>query len=89
MKLTFADKALEDYIFWQDTDRKMVKKINGLIKDITRTPFSGLGKPEPLKHEWSSCWSRRIDEQHRMIYRVSDDQVYLELVSLRYHYGDH
>jgi len=87
MKLLFADNAWEDYTHWQDTDRKVVKKINVLLKDISRSPFAGLGKPEPLRHEWSGYWSRRIDDQHRLIYRVVGDHI--ELVSLRFHYGDH
>ena len=78
------DDAWNDYLYWQDTDRKMVKKINALIKDIERTPFEGLGKPEPLKHALSGFWSRRIDPEHRLIYRIRDDK--LEIAQCRYHY---
>jgi toxin YoeB len=78
------DDAWNDYLYWQDTDRKMVKKINALIKDIERTPFEGLGKPEPLKHTLAGFWSRRIDPEHRLIYRIRDDK--LEIAQCRYHY---
>lgn len=78
------DDAWDDYLYWQDRDRKMVKKINALIKDIERNPFTGLGKPEPLKHELAGFWSRRIDPEHRLIYRITDDK--LEIAQCRYHY---
>ena len=78
------DDAWNDYLYWQDTDRKTVKKINALIKDIERTPFVGLGKPEPLKHALAGFWSRRIDIEHRLIYRIRDDK--LEIAQCRYHY---
>lgn len=78
------DDAWDDYLYWQDTDRKMVKKINALIKDIERNPFAGLGKPEPLKHDLAGFWSRRIDPEHRLIYRITDDK--LEIAQCRYHY---
>jgi len=84
MKLLFSTRAWEDYLYWQETDRKTVKKINELIKDIARSPFQGLGKPEPLKHALSGFWSRRISQEHRIVYRVEGDVI--ELAQLRYHY---
>jgi toxin YoeB len=84
MKLLFSTQAWEDYIYWQETDRKTLKKINELIKDIAKSPFQGLGKPEPLKYAFSGFWSRRISQEHRIIYRVEGDVI--ELAQLRYHY---
>ncbi len=84
MKLIFSEQAWEDYLHWQKTDRKMAKRINGLIKEITRTPYSGTGKPEPLKHALSGYWSRRINDEHRIVYRVADGD--LCIAQLRYHY---
>ena len=84
MKLTWSAEAWDDYIYWQETDKKTVKKINELIKDATRTPFEGKGKPEPLKHNLAGFWSRRITSEHRMVYAVSDDA--LLIASCRYHY---
>jgi len=84
MKLLFAERAWEDYLYWQKYDRKMVERINRLIHEVTRTPYEGTGKPEPLKREMTGWWSRRITEEHRMVYRVSDDA--LEISQLRYHY---
>ncbi len=78
------EDAWNDYLYWQDTDQKMAKKINALIKDIERTPFEGLGKPEPLKHTLSGFWSRRIAPEHRLIYRIRDNR--LEIAQCRYHY---
>ena len=74
----------EDYLFWQQTDKKTLQCINKLIKNITREPFSGLGDPEPLKHHWSSYWSRRIDREHRLVYKVTDKAIII--VQCRYHY---
>ncbi len=85
MKLVFAEKAWEDYLYWQKTDKKIVKRINTLIKDITREPFEGIGKPEPLKHALSGYWSRRINDEHRIVYKVQDDA--LLIAQLRYHYS--
>ncbi len=85
MTLTFSDNAWEDYQYWLSTDKKQVKRINRLIKECQRDAFDGIGKPEALKHNLAGCWSRRIDSEHRMVYRVSDTG--LELISLRYHYG--
>ena len=84
MNLIFSDHAWNDYLHWQKTDKKMVKRINSLIKDIQRSPFDGVGKPEPLKHALSGYWSRRINDEHRIIYKVDPDSVYI--AQLRYHY---
>lgn len=84
MKLVFAEKAWEDYLYWQKTDKKILKRINMLIKDIAREPFEGIGKPEPLKHALSGYWSRRINDEHRIVYKVQDDS--LLIAQLRYHY---
>ncbi len=86
MKLIFADEAWEDYLFWQKQDKKMVERINKLIAEVKREPFSGVGKPEPLKHALSGYWSRRINDEHRMVYRIEGES--LLLAQLRYHYGD-
>ena len=80
----FTDNAWDDYLYWQATDKTMLKKINALIKDIERNPFSGLGKPEPLRHELSGYWSRRIDAGHRLVYKVSENHIVI--VQCRYHY---
>jgi len=85
MKLTFSSKAWEQYLYWQSTDKKLVKRINLLIKDIQRTPYEGLGKPEPLKHGLSGYWSRRINDEHRIVYKYQDDAILI--AQLRYHYG--
>ena len=84
MKLIFAEKAWEDYQYWQKTDKKILKRINALIKEIARDPFEGIGKPEPLKHALSGYWSRRINDEHRMVYKVQDKS--LLIAQLRYHY---
>jgi toxin YoeB len=84
VKLTFADEAWEDYLYWQKQDRRMVERINKLIKEVQREPFSGLGKPEPLKHALAGFWSRRITDEHRMVYRVDNDT--LQIAQLRLHY---
>lgn len=84
MKLIFAESAWEDYLYWQRTDKKILKRINTLIRDISREPFEGIGKPEPLKHALSGYWSRRINEEHRIVYKVQEDS--LLLAQLRYHY---
>ena len=83
-KLLFSNQAWEDYLHWQETDRVVLGRIHELIKDIQRSPYQGIGKPEPLKHALSGWWSRRIDREHRLVYRVKDDAV--ELAALRYHY---
>ncbi len=84
MKLVFAEQAWEDYLHWQETDKKMLKRINSLIKETTRTPFEGTGKPEGLKHALAGYWSRRINDEHRMVYKVDGDS--LLIAQLRYHY---
>ena len=84
MKLVFADAAWEDYVFWQKQDRRMVERINKLIRETWREPFAGLGKPEPLKHALSGFWSRRITDEHRMVYKHDGEALYL--AQLRYHY---
>lgn len=84
MKSIFSDDAWDDYLYWQNNDRKIVERINKLIQEVKREPFSGLGKPEPLKHALSGFWSRRITDEHRMVYRVEADA--LLLAQLRYHY---
>ena len=84
MKLVFADEAWEDYLYWQKQDKWIVERINKLIREVQREPFSGVGKPEPLKHALAGFWSRRITDEHRMVYRVEDDT--LLIAQLRYHY---
>ena len=84
MNIVFADQAWDDYLYWQKTDRKTLGRINDLIRDIMRSPYSGIGKPEPLKHAFRGYWSRRIDAEHRIIYRVMDANVMI--AQLRYHY---
>lgn len=84
MRIIFAKNAWEDYLYWQQTDPKILRRINTLIKEIQRTPFAGTGKPEPLKHGLSGYWSRRITDEHRLVYKVTTDSLYL--VQLRYHY---
>jgi toxin YoeB len=84
MKLIFMSTGWDDYLYWQVTDRKILKKINALIKEIQRSPFQGNGKPEPLKHDLAGWWSRRIDLEHRLVYRVENDSVFI--LQCRYHY---
>lgn len=84
MKLIFAERAWEDYLYWQETDRKVLARINHLIREILREPFSGIGKPEPLRHALKGYWSRRITDEHRIVYKVEEDS--LLLAQLRYHY---
>ncbi|MDX9725691.1 MAG: Txe/YoeB family addiction module toxin [Bacteroidales bacterium] len=83
-RITFSKNAWEDYLFWQAEDRKNLKKINTLIKDIHSTPYSGIGKPEPLKYDLAGLWSRRIDHEHRLVYQVIENE--LLIYSCRYHY---
>ena len=84
MRITFSKNAWEDYISWQNDDKKITKKINSLIKEIIRTPYEGNGKPEPLKFELSGYWSRRIDREHRLVYQVEQNEILI--YSCRYHY---
>lgn len=84
MRLVFAEQAWEDYLHWQETDRRVLRRIHELIKDATRHPFEGIGKPEPLRHALAGWWSRRVTEEHRMVYRVVGRD--LQIAQLRYHY---
>jgi len=84
VKLSWAENAWEDYLYWQQSDVKVLQRINGLIKEIKRDPFKGIGKPEPLKHDWKGYWSRRINREHRIVYKVSQETVYI--AACRYHY---
>ena len=84
MKITFSKNAWEDYISWQKEDKKTLRKINSLIKDIQRTPFEGSGKPEPLKYDLAGYWSRRIDLEHRLVYQYRDNEILI--YSCRFHY---
>jgi len=84
MNLTFSDEAWEEYLYWEATDKRILKKINSLIKDTKRDPFDGIGKPEPLKYEFSGFWSRRISDEHRLVYELCDNAIVV--VSCRYHY---
>ena len=84
MKLIFADEAWEDYLYWQKQDRKMVERINKLIREIQRNPFEGIGKPEPLIHALSGFWSRRITDEHRVVYKVEGNALWI--AQLRFHY---
>jgi toxin YoeB len=84
MKLVFSERAWEDYLHWQSTDKKVIKRIHLLIKDIQRSSYEGIGKPEPLKHALSGYWSRRITDEHRFVYKVVDDGI--RIAQLRYHY---
>jgi toxin YoeB len=85
-QLSFKQKAWEDYLYWQTQDKKTLKRINQLIKDIQRNPFEGIGKPEPLKNDLSGLWSRRIDDSNRLVYRVTEDVI--EIIQCCTHYGD-
>ncbi len=84
MILSWAEKAWEDYLYWQQKDKKTLNRINSLIKYIKRQPFEGIGDPEPLKHNWSGYWSRRIDREHRLVYKVTETAVVI--AQCRYHY---
>lgn len=85
MNILFLEDAWQDYLYWQKTDQKILKRINELIKDIQRSPFSGIGKPEALKFNMSGLWSRRIDQEHRLIYQIKNDSIII--VQCRYHYS--
>lgn len=84
MKLVFAGAAWDDYLYWQQQDRKILQRINKLIEETRREPFSGIGKPEALRHALAGFWSRRITDEHRMVYRVEGDE--LQIAQLRFHY---
>ena len=84
MLLSWTKEGWDDYLYWQAHNRQLIKRINSLIKEILRTPFEGVGKPEPLKHELSGAWSRRIDQEHRLVYVVNDESIII--IQCRYHY---
>ncbi len=84
MILCWAQSGWEDYLYWQQTEKAKINRINRLIKDISRNPFERLGDPEPLKHNWSGYWSRRIDREHRLVYKVTQDSIII--AQCRYHY---
>ena len=85
MNKLFTDEAWNDYLYWSQTDKKLLKKINELIREIDRTPFEGLGKPEGLKQNLKGFWSRRIDQEHRIVYKIEEEQIVF--ISFRYHYS--
>lgn len=85
MNKLFTDEAWNDYVYWFETDRKKLKKINELIREIDKTPFEGIGKPEPLKQSLNGYWSRRIDHEHRIVYRVENEE--LVFIAFRFHYS--
>lgn len=84
MRKIFSERGWADYLYWQETDKKMLKRINQLLKDIDRNVFEGIGKPEPLKDNFSGWWSRRITGEHRLIYRIEDDVI--EIAQCKGHY---
>jgi toxin YoeB len=84
LTLIFSENAWDDYLYWQKTDKKILRRINTLIKEIKRNPFEGIGKPEPLKHALSGYWSRRINDEHRIVYKAFADSILI--AQLRYHY---
>lgn len=84
MRLVFTERGWEDHQFWQQTDPRIVRKLNGLLKECARTPYTGTGKPEPLREDFAGWWSRRITEEHRLVYRIEGDQLVVS--QCRYHY---
>ncbi|MES2111134.1 MAG: Txe/YoeB family addiction module toxin [Bacteroidota bacterium] len=84
MKITFLEQGWEDYLYWQQTDKTLLRKINSLIKEIERQPFEGSGKPEPLRHNFTGWWSRRITLEHRLVYKLEKDAIII--LQCRYHY---
>jgi len=84
MKYIFVHESWDDYLYWQKTDKKKLKRINDLLKDISRHPFEGIGNPEPLKYKYAGFWSRRIDDQHRLIYQMRDEEILI--AKCRFHY---
>ncbi len=84
MRIVFSERAWEEYLDWQTEDRKILSRINRLIREIQRTPFAGTGKPEPLKHALSGYWSRRINDEHRIVYKIDGED--LLIAQVRYHY---
>ncbi len=85
MKLIFSERAWEDYLYWQSADAKLLTRLNNLIKECSRTPFQGTGKPEPLRGPLAGWWSRRLTSEHRLVYRATDEG--LQIAQCRYHYG--
>jgi toxin YoeB len=83
----WTDKAWDDYLYWQTQDKKTLKRVNNLLRDIERNGNTGIGKPEPLQHDLAGYWSRHIDDTHRLVYRIVNDQI--EVTQCRTHYGDH
>ncbi len=86
MRILWEDRAWNDYLYWQTQDRKTLKRVNAIIKDIERSPFDGIGKPEPLKHNLSGLWSRRIDDKNRIVYFEQDGIIHI--IACRNHYDD-
>ncbi len=86
IKITFTEQAFEEYIFWQNQDKKTLKRINSLLKDIVRNPFEGIGKPEELKNKYKGFWSRRIDEKNRIVYKIGNEVI--EVYQCKGHYED-
>ena len=84
MRLVFSQDAWDDYLHWQKTDRRLLNRVNLLIREILRSPFEGIGKPEPLKHGLAGYWSRRINDEHRLVYKVEGESVMI--AQCRYHY---
>ena len=84
MRLVSTTRSWDDYLYWQKNDKRMVRRINDLIKDVQREPFDGIGKPEPLKHQLRGLWSQRIDGEHRLVYEIAEDE--LRIIACRYHY---
>jgi toxin YoeB len=84
VKLIFSDNAWEDYLYWKKTEKKILRRINTLINETKQNPFEGIGKPEPLKHALSGYWSRRITDEHRLVYKISEEAIHI--AQLRYHY---
>jgi toxin YoeB len=84
MNIQFSSRGFEDYVYWQNFDKRILKKVNDLLRGISRNPYEGIGKPEPLKHVLSGFWSRRITDEHRLVYRVEDNVI--KVAQVRYHY---
>ena len=84
MKLVFSSRGWKDYTYWSESDRKILKRINRIINETMRNPFDGIGKPEPLKGDYSGYWSRRITEEHRLVYKIKNDEIWI--AQARYHY---
>jgi toxin YoeB len=84
MKFVFVEESWDDYLYWQKSDKQKLKRINALLKDISWNPFDGIGKPAPLRHKYAGFWSKPIDEEHRLIYRISEDEIHI--VKSRFHY---